>query len=512
MRGFPKIPALMFQAAASNSGKTLICAGFCRALARMGLRVVPFKSQNMSLNSHVTIEGGEMGRAQALQALAAGLSPDVRMNPVLLKPMGERGSQVIVLGKPAGLMAYADYVREKKRLWRIVRDAYYSLVENADLALIEGAGSPAEINLRDSEIVNMKVAKETGAAVALIADIDRGGAFAALAGTISLLTPAEKRRIKGLLLNKFRGDESLLQPALEQISRRTGKPFWGVVPMLENLRLPEEDSVSFKSGDYFKRPAKNDACLDVAVVDFPSIGNFTDLDALAAEPDVRARAIRSAEEFDSPDILLLPGTRSSRADLDWIRERGIAEQILRLAAKIRQGAPAAIVGICGGLQIMGDEITDPQKVESDSDAAGLGLLRLSTEMSPLKTLRQCEPVFYAQRASFRLKGYEIHHGVSRGDAPVVMRAPDGTPLGWANEQNPDAIWGTYLHGVFDDDNFRRAFLNTQRVKRGLKPLPSALRNPLKDLDLLADVITERVNVRAALLAAGLDAKIASAFA
>lgn len=534
-------PALMLQGTCSNAGKSLLAAALCRLLARRGLKVAPFKAQNMALNSFVTAGGGEMGRAQVLQAAACGLPADVRMNPVLLKPTSDTGSQVIVLGQPVGLMRVSEYLRYKPQAWNAVRRAYRSLAAGMDVMVLEGAGSPAEINLKAHDIVNMRMARYAGAQVLLVADIDRGGAFAALTGTMSLLSRAERARVAGYILNKFRGDPSLLEPALTAVARRTRKPFFGVVPMLEGLQLPEEDSVSFKSGltpglhsaAAFK--ARSSQLLDIAVVDLPHISNATDLDALRAEPGVRVRVIRSGEAWGEPQAAILPGSRNSIADLRFLQASGLGHALCRFAKQCHSTGRGALVGICGGLQMLGQSLADPLGLEEGGEEAGLGLLPLRTTLHAAKQLRRVSGRALEAVAGVCLpvSGYEIHHGRSRaapgfaaearsmpsgnGRAPVlrgalvpVMRDAQGRPLGWGLLPDPQQgrsrarIWGTYLHGVFDADDFRHAFLNNLRRDFGLAPKAATSVYSLgPELDRLADAVENGLDMPAVLALLGL---------
>ncbi len=534
-------PALMLQGTCSNAGKSLLAAAFCRLLARRGLKVAPFKAQNMALNSFVTPDGGEMGRAQALQAAACGLPADARMNPVLLKPTSDTGSQVIVLGKPVGRMRVREYLRYKPEAWNVVRRAYRSLAAGMDVMVLEGAGSPAEINLKAHDIVNMCMARYAGAQVLLVADIDRGGAFAALAGTMSLLSRAERARVAGYILNKFRGDPSLLEPALIAIARRTRKPFFGVVPMIEGLQLPEEDSVSFKSGltpglhsgaPPDERPSE---MLDIVVVDLPHISNATDLDALRAEPGVRVRVIRSAEAWGEPQAAILPGSRNSIADLRFLHESGLGHALCRFAKQCRSSGRGALVGICGGLQMLGQSLADPLGLEEGGEEAGLGLLPLRTTLHAAKQLRRVSGRALEALAGVCLpvSGYEIHHGQSRpapdfaadarsmpsgkgraaalrGALVPVMQDAQKRPLGWGLLADPQqgrsraCIWGTYLHGVFDADDFRHAFLNNLRRDFGLTPKSAASAYSLEpELDRLADAVENALDMPAVLALLGL---------
>ena len=522
-------PALMVQGTCSNAGKSLLAAALCRLLARRGLRVAPFKAQNMALNSFVTSDGKEMGRAQVLQAAACGLAPDVRMNPVLLKPTSNTGSQVIVLGEPVGQMRVGEYLRYKPTAWKAVRRAYDSLAAGMDVMVLEGAGSPAEINLKAHDIVNMRMARHAGALVALVADIDRGGAFAALAGTMALLTRAERCRVGGFILNKFRGDASLLDPALAMLQRRTGKPFWGVVPMLENLRLPEEDSVSFKQGltpglhaGGHADPAEA-GLLDIVVPDLPHLSNATDLDALRDEPGVRLRIVRSAEHWGAPHAVILAGSRNTVDDLRFLQRSGLAQCVRDFACQCQQLGRGAVVGICGGLQMLGAEIADPLGLEEGGCEPGLGLLPLGTRLLAAKRLRRtcgwAHPCLTGlERQS--VCGYEIHHGqtalVSVDISPdlpagaktsvrVVMADSEEQPLGWGlcDAQGRARVWGSYLHGLFDVDGFRHAFLQSLRHDAGLPAAPLASYGLGPELDRLADAVEDALDMPAILAQLGL---------
>ena len=515
MSSFP--PAVMLQGTCSNAGKSLLTAALCRLLTQRGLRVAPFKAQNMALNSFVTEDGGEIGRAQALQAAAARRPPDVRMNPVLLKPNSDTGSQVIVMGRPVGQMRVAEYFRYKPRAWEAVTAAYDSLAAEVDVMVLEGAGSPAEINLKAHDIVNMRMAAHAGARVLLAADIDRGGAFAALAGTLLLLEPDERDRIAGFILNKFRGDASLLAPALKDISARTGKPFLGVVPWLEGLRLPEEDSVSFKLRAAGPAPAAPEQLLDVAVIDLPHISNFTDVDALRCEPDVRLRVVRAAADMGAPDMLILPGSKNTIGDLRWLKAQGLDAALRRLALS----GGCTVVGVCGGLQMLGACVRDPLGLECGGEETGLCLLPLVTELGGKKTLTRLEARHCG--TGLMVRGYEIHHGATlcaaegacaasvsappAADAAVASLAPAagavrpavldaaGAVLGWERTDVP--VWGTYVHGVFDADAFRRRLLDDVRRLRGLPPVGGVTEFSMEpELERLADVVEQAVDMPA----------------
>lgn len=496
----------MFQGTSSNAGKSVLTAGFCRLLLQDGYRPAPFKSQNMSLNSFVTPDGRELGRAQATQAQACRLEPDARMNPVLLKPSSDVGSQVILLGRPVGNMRVREYVDFKPTAFATAKEAYDSLAAEHEVMVLEGAGSPAEINLKAHDIVNMAMAAHAEATVMLVGDIDRGGVFAALVGTMALLEPEERERVQGYVLNRFRGDASLLDPAFAAISARTGKPFLGVVPHLHHLGLPEEDSVSFKERGNRATAVGTvgEPRLDIALVDLPHIANFTDLDALAAEPDVALRVVRGAGDLEGPppDLLILPGSKNTIQDLLALRATGLERGLTALA---REGR-SCLVGICGGLQMLGALIRDPLGLESATPCTeGLGLLPLETELLPDKTLVRVQGRFLD--AGLEVRGYEIHHGETRvlpgqerNCRPLVLRG-DGAVIGWAGGGAPGpapTIWGSYLHGIFDADPFRRWFLDSLRQRRGLPPVGRILAPFDLDpaLDRLAEVLREHLDWRA----------------
>lgn len=482
-----KTPAIMFQGTCSDAGKSLLAAAMCRILLRKGLRVAPFKAQNMSLNSYVTGDGGEMGRAQVTQAAACRLEPDVRMNPVLLKPSSDTGSQVIVMGRPVGSMRVGAYIKYKREAARAARAAYDELSGEMDVMVLEGAGSPAEINLKAHDIVNMGMAGYARADVLLVSDIDRGGSYASLIGTMECLEEWERVLVRGFVLNKFRGDASLLAPANEMIEHRTRVPVLGVVPYVHDHGLPEEDSVSFKAGRLARE--KGEAALDIALIDLRHISNFTDFDAFAREPDVHVRRVGRPEELGTPDAIILPGSKNTIGDMRFLRSTGLAAAITKLTGTCE------MVGICGGLQMLGRTVADPLGLESsDAETPGLDLLPLRTSLDGNKTLVRACGVHVA--SGLPVHGYEIHHGVSTPLSDALQSGvvrEDGKVIGYGL---PDRrIWGTYLHGLFDADGFRRAFLNTLRVSKGLEPLDGE--NPYDiqpALDRLADVVEAGMDV------------------
>ncbi|MBN2643947.1 cobyric acid synthase [Trichloromonas sp.] len=459
-----KTPALMFQGTGSNVGKSILTAAMCRILQQDGIKVAPFKAQNMSLNSCVTFQGGEMGRAQVLQAQACRLDPDVRMNPLLLKPSSATGSQVILCGKVLETMDFRDYSKRRETLFAKVKECYDGLAAENQVMVLEGAGSPAEINLKDRDIVNMNMARHAEAGVLLVGDIDRGGVFASFVGTMELLNEWERALVRGFIINRFRGDASLLAEALSKTTLHTGKPFWGNVPYLANLGLPEEDSVDFKDGR-LETQRGTAADLDIALIDLPHISNFTDVDALRLEPDVRVRKVTDVPTLGTPDAVILPGSKNVINDLVWLRSSGLAAALQHLA----DSATVEIVGICGGYQMLGKEIDDPHAIESAGDCCrGLDLLPMRTQLQPHKITSRCRAQHIPSGET--LTGYEIHHGIaSEQGAVALITLDDGTPVG-SGAPDHERIWGTYLHGVFDADGFRRWFLNRLRQHKGLQPL------------------------------------------
>ena len=439
----------MIQGTASNAGKSLLAAGLCRIFKQDGYRAAPFKSQNMALNSFITREGLEMGRAQVMQAEAAGIEPDVRMNPILLKPTGDMASQVIVNGEVRGNYAAKDYFRDKTALIPEVKKAYESLAAEYDIIVIEGAGSPAEINLKRDDIVNMGMAKLAKAPVLLVGDIDRGGVFASLAGTMLLLDPDEKALVKGTVINKFRGDLSILEPGLRTLEGLTGVPVLGVVPYL-TLDVDDEDSLT----DRFSR--KNEkAAVDIAVIRLPRISNFTDFNPLEYLDGVSLRYVGSVAELGEPDLIILPGTKNTMGDLRFLRESGLEAKILRHAAA---GKP--VIGICGGYQMLGETLSDPDCVEYGGEMAGLGLLPVSTVFAGKKTrtrvngtLPQLGGIF-SSLSGQPYEGYEIHMGITGADGIVTGRGN---------------VYGTYLHGFFDREEVTKAVAGALFRQKGLDP-------------------------------------------
>ena len=483
-------PALMLQGTSSNAGKSILAAAYCRIFRQDGYSVAPFKAQNMSLNSGVTAAGDEMGRAQIVQAQAALVDPDARMNPILLKPHSDTGSQVVVLGQPIGHMGVLDYFKKKKELWKTVTEAYDSLAADHDVMVLEGAGSPGEINLKEHDVVNMRMAEHARASVLLVGDIDRGGVYASFLGTWMTFTDAERRLLTGYIVNRFRGDASLLGPAHDYMLAHTGVPVLGTIPYIRDLNIPEEDMAGFSWG-HTDCGEKKAGTLDIAVVMLRHVSNYTDFAPLAAEPDVRLRPVRHAEEWGDPDVVMLPGSKSVVPDLDDLRRSGLADNILGHAERGKW-----IFGICGGLQILGRAILDPHGIESAApEVPGLGLMDLRSTFAADKTLVR------VARAETPLGvpsgGYEIHHGLTdHGPSalPLFLRADRAYPseaeriCGYVSGRR----WATYLHGVFDDDAFRRAWLDHVRADIGLAPQGRQLAayDLEKALDRLADIVRE----------------------
>jgi len=441
---------IMIQGTMSNAGKSLLAAGLCRIFHQDGYRVAPFKSQNMALNSFITSEGLEMGRAQVMQAEAAGTEPSVLMNPILLKPTNDVGSQVIVNGEVLGTMSARDYFKYKKKLVPDIMKAFNKLAEENDIIVIEGAGSPAEINLKNEDIVNMGMAKMAKAPVLLAGDIDRGGVFAQLYGTVELLEEDERKMIKGLIINKFRGDKTILDPGVAMLEEKCGIPVVGVAPYM-NIQVEDEDSLT----ERFERPQEVGQ-IDMAVIRVPRISNFTDFNPLESIPGVSLRYVQHPSDLMHPDVIFLPGTKNTMEDLKWLRESGMETLILKAAA-----CGTLIFGICGGYQMMGQEVLDPEHVEGDIERLpGLGLLPISTRMSGEKVTRQvkfglCNP--HSPSSTLHspfMQGYEIHMGVTT----PVEGTPD-SPLNLLENGSTDGYYvdstcmGTYIHGILDNPEF-----------------------------------------------------------
>ena len=487
----------MIQGTGSGVGKSILTAALCRWFRNRGWNVAPFKAQNMSLNSHVTVDGDEMGRAQAYQAQACGIEPHVCMNPVLLKPTGDNLSQVVLMGKPLRNVNAQDYFANRDEHMQAVRQAFDYLQERHDLIIIEGAGSPAEINLRERDIVNMATARMANAPVLLVGDIDRGGVFAWMKGTYDLLTPEEQARIAGFIINKFRGDLDLLKPGIEMFEALVPKPVLGVVPFQRELFVDEEDAIP-DAAQAAKTPGPSTVRVDI--LRLPRISNFTDFTPLFEDPNVIARYVWHPSQIQNPDLIIIPGSKNTLGDRAFIREQGLDRALTAC-----HSAGTVLLGICAGFQILGTKLRDPWKVESDlGETDGLGFLNLQTTLNREKQTRQVTAStagtgFFEE--GLPVAGYEIHMGETEWDDSCTALFQDNSAqpaprLGVSNREG--TVFGTYLHGIFDGDVFREAFLNRLRRIRGL-PTPqegfnfSGLRE--KQFDTLASLIEDHLDTR-----------------
>lgn len=483
--------ALLVAGTTSDAGKSVVVAGLCRMLARRGIRVAPFKAQNMSNNSVVTLDGGEIGRAQALQARACGLEPSVRFNPVLLKPGSDRRSQLVVRGRAVDTVGAADYFRHRTALRQVVADELASLRAEFDVVVCEGAGSPAEINLRATDLANMGLARAANLPVLVVGDIDRGGVLAHLFGTVAVLEPEDQELIAGFVVNKFRGEVDLLRPGLDRLTELTGRPTLGVVPFAEELWIDAEDSLGTVADAPVGRPRPpvGGRWLTVAAVRLPRISNSTDVEALACEPGVAVRWVSEPSRLADADLVVVPGSKSTVSDLEWLRRSGIAEALRERAAS---GRP--ILAVCGGYQMLGRRIVD--RVESGAgEVAGLGIFDLDIEFDEAKVLRRVEGT--DPRSATRWHGYEIHHGRVRRTGDPGWLELDGAPEGSV----AGAAWGTHVHGLLESDRFRRVWLAevAERAKRpdfAVSPDTSVAGVRAGQLDLLADLMERHLDQEA----------------
>ena len=485
--------ALMIQGTMSNAGKSLIAAGLCRVFKQDGYRVAPFKAQNMALNSFITREGLEMGRAQVVQAEAAGVEPSVLMNPILLKPTTDMGSQIIVNGEVWGQLSAKDYFAQKKQLLPEVLKAYQTLSDQNDAIIIEGAGSPVEINLKDNDVyVNMDMAKTAKAPVLLVGDIDRGGVFAQLYGTAALLTPEERAMVKGVIINKFRGDQSILDPGIKQLEDLIHIPVVGVVPWVR-LDIDDEDSLSERLQN------REAALVDIAVIRLPRLSNFTDFKALEGIDGVSVRYISSTRQFGEPDLVILPGTKNTMADLLWMRQNGLEAKIKRFADQ-----DGAVLGICGGYQMLGENLSDPHGIEHGGTMRGMGLLPVSTVFTPEKTRTRVNGCFgnvggvFSALSGQPFEGYEIHMGVTENTAAIseILDSVSG-------ESRPDGcqngnVYGSYVHGILDRDEVAGAIIQSLAMKKGIDPSEigkvSGEEHKQQQYDLLADTLRKSMDM------------------
>ena len=457
---------IMIQGTMSNAGKSLVTAGLCRVFKQDGYKVAPFKSQNMALNSFITKEGLEMGRAQVMQAEACGIEPSVNMNPILLKPTNDVGSQVIVNGEVLGNMSARDYYKKKTELIPHIMEAYNNLAKEYDIIVMEGAGSPAEINLKENDIVNMGMAKLVNSPVLLVGDIDRGGVFASMAGTLMLLEEDERKMIKGTIINKFRGDVNILKPGLDMIEEITKTPVVGVVPYME-LDIDDEDSLS----ERFNNKGTVDL-IDIAVIRLPRISNFTDFNTFEYIPGVSLRYVKSVRELKDPDMIILPGTKNTMEDLKWLRESGLETQILKQAAKGK-----VIFGICGGYQMLGMELSDPFNVESGGTMAGMGLLPTKTVFEKEKVRTRVSGNFnevsgiLAELSYVEFEGYEIHMGQTTYDFNeeelTTIDNVNGEDIIKNDGLYKDNVYGSYIHGIFDKEEVSKAIVESLCIHKGI---------------------------------------------
>ncbi len=479
---------IMVLGTASNVGKSLITAGLCRVFKQDGYSVCPFKSQNMALNSYITKDGKEMGRAQVVQAEASGIEPMVYMNPILLKPTTDKKSQVIVNGKVLENMNAKDYFKFKDRLKPEILKAYGYIKENYDISVLEGAGSPAEINLKHDDIVNTGMAEMADAPVILVGDIDRGGVFASVYGTIALLDESERKRVKGIVINKFRGDLNILKPGIKMLEELVGIPVLGVVPHAE-LNIEDEDSLSEK---LYKKSEDRD--IKISVIKLKHLSNFTDLDALGNYKDVSVKYVSRASELGDEDIIIIPGSKNTIEDLKDINEKGMAEKIIRLSKK-----GTVIFGICGGYQILGQKVVDPHAIESDiREIPGLGILDLETVMLPEKTTTQysgslsCTSGILAGMDGVLVEGYEIHQGITNGEETAILKG-ENCIKGVVNGN----VVGTYIHGIFDNGDFTNRFLNKIREIKGLDSCKSGIdfrEQKEREYDKLAELLRNSLDM------------------
>ena len=482
---------IMIQGTMSNAGKSLLVAGLCRIMKQDGYRVVPFKSQNMALNSFITEEGLEMGRAQVMQAEAAGIKPMVCMNPVLLKPTNHTGSQVIVNGEVIGNMSARDYFAYKKQLIPDIKKAFRKLEKFADIIVIEGAGSPAEINLRENDIVNMGLAEMVDAPVLLVGDIDRGGVFAQLLGTLELLREEEKERVKGLIINKFRGDKTILDPGIEMLEEKVQVPVTGVVPYME-LSLEDEDSLT----ERFEK--KRDGCIDIVVIRYPRISNFTDFNVFEQLPEVSVRYVTSVAELNHPDMIILPGSKNTMGDLKWMRQNGIEAVVKKMAEEI------PVWGICGGYQMLGERISDPEGMEEGGVIRGMELLPVVTELKKEKVRCQTEGKINKLEGVFSVlsevmyTGYEIHMGKTDLVENGKITRKDINSEKAVISVGKKNVYGTYIHGIFDKGSIAAVIVQTLAEKKGMQIKNGMVEDyesfKAKQYDKLADTLREYLNM------------------
>ena len=497
--------AIMVQGTGSDVGKSILVCALCRIFRQEGLKVAPFKAQNMSNNSYVTAQGREMGRAQVAQAEAAGILPEAEMNPILLKPSGNNGSQIITMGRPLRHMTAHEYYENKDSMLEIAKKAYETLSNEYDVIVIEGAGSPAEINIKDNDIVNMKIAEIADAPVILVTDIEKGGSFAWIVGTLELLDSDERDRVMGIIINKFRGDLSILESGIDMLEERIKKPVLGVLPYFTNIDVDDEDSMSLDKRNMVSETSESQ--IDIAIIRLPRISNFTDFDILKKEKDICVRFAEDVRSIGNPDLIILPGTKNTIGDLEHIKEQGIADAVIKLA---KNGT--MVIGICGGYQMLGRVIMDPENAESNTlETGGLGLIDVSTLFRLQKNTYQVKATLHDRGADIfnglnrdkEITGYEIHMGETvllNGTAPflkITERSSEEVSMGDGAVSNDGNVIGTYLHGIFDNDELRLELINHLRKNKDLSPMLAEELSTVdkeKQYDKLAALFRKHINM------------------
>jgi len=485
---------IMIQGTGSGVGKSVLVTALCRIFLQNGFSVCPFKAQNMALNSFVTEEGGEIGRAQATQALACKIKPTVDMNPILIKPTQDTSAQIIVQGKPVRNMSVYEYKNYKRKAFGKVKESFSRLLKEYEIIVIEGAGSPAEINLKKHDLVNMKTARISNSPVILVGDIDRGGVFAWLIGTLQLLDKDEKKMIKGFIINKFRGDKRLLRPGITFLENCTGIKVLGVIPYFKNIKIPEEDSLPRAEK---RKDLKANKKIKIDVICLPHISNFTDFDALENEQDVALKYVREPRDLDKPDLIIIPGTKNTIDDLGYLKKSGLAQKITSF---LKSQTTTNVVGICGGYQMLGEKICDPESIESKkSEVEGMGFLPIVTQLYPEKILSQVKARDLS--SGIEVTGYQIRHGRTRPTGDTIPRFEILEHLNQKVRKNDGAqtqdkrCWGTYIHGIFDNDNFRRHFLNNLRKNKGWTAQGFGTTYDVGgEIDKLADLVRENIDL------------------
>ena len=497
--------AIMVQGTGSDVGKSILVCALCRVFRQEGLKVAPFKAQNMSNNSYVTVDGREMGRAQVAQAEAAGIQPEAEMNTILLKPSGNNGSQIITMGRPLRHMTANEYYKNKDSMLEIAKEAYQSLSNEYDVIVIEGAGSPAEINIKDNDIVNMKIAEIADAPVILVTDIERGGSFAWIVGTLELLDSDERDRVMGVIINKFRGDMGILESGIDMLEERINKPVLGVLPYFTNIDVDDEDSMNLDKRN--RASESSESQIDIAIIRLPRISNFTDFDILIREKSLSVRFVEDARSIGNPDLIIIPGTKNTIGDLESIKESGIANAVTGLA-----NSGTMVIGICGGYQMLGKVILDPENAESKTlETDGLGLIDVSTLFRMQKNTHQVKAtlhdrgtdIFKGLNSDNKITGYEIHMGETEllnGTAPflkILERSDKEVSMDDGAVSSDGNVIGTYLHGIFDNNEFRLELINKLRKNKGLSTMLAEELNSVdkeREYDKLADWFREHIDM------------------